>query len=80
MVKTILKIPSKRCCKSCEITKDINEFPTNRNKEKLSYRHRCITCERIHVKDINKANYEKRKKVIIKEDKTDTEIEDVSPQ
>jgi len=69
MVRTVFKIPTVRCCKVCEITKDINEFPSNRNKEKLTYRHRCTECEKIHIKDVNKKNYLNRKmKAIPRED------------
>lgn len=54
--------PSIRCCKNCEITQPISNFPLNRNKSKNpTYRHRCITCERIYLKDVNKRNYQKRK-------------------
>ena len=64
MNKPINKIPSIRCCKTCEQTKSILEFPENRNKNKLSYRHRCISCEKIYIKDANKINYLKRKNKI----------------
>jgi len=69
MVRTEFKIPAVRCCKVCEQTKDINEFPTNRNKLKLTYRHRCIPCDKLYIKDVNRKNYDsRRKKPIPKED------------
>jgi len=60
MMKVYFKPPTKRCCKVCEITKPIEEFPTNRNVGRLTFRHRCIVCEKLHIIAVNRKNYLKR--------------------
>lgn len=60
MSRYVYKVPTVRCCKVCEITKPITDYPTNRNKAKNTYRHRCIDCEKLYVKEVNRKNYVKR--------------------
>ena len=67
-----MNMPSKRCCKVCEITKDIDNFNSNRNKNNIeSKRHTCIDCEKEKIKERYLKNREKildyqRNKYILK--------------
>ena len=56
-----MTIPSKRCCNTCEELKTIECFHTNRNKEKISYRHRCIECDKNVIKQRNQEQYAKNR-------------------
>ncbi len=66
--------PSKRCCRTCEITKDIEEFDLSRNiKYPNSRRHRCKECEKLMTKKRNRINYLKRKMIELRNEKTEAD-------
>ena len=49
----------KRVCKDCNNIKILElEFPQNRNKKTVSYRHICIECEKVAKKAQNKKYYQ----------------------
>ncbi len=50
-----------RVCKQCNEVKNINLFPTNRNKGNITYRHRCKDCEKIMRREQNKKYYDSKK-------------------
>ena len=65
-----------RVCKNCNLVKNLNEFPKNRNKNEnnITYRHTCITCSKelkiehnrlqyMKVKDKLKKQYQERKQL-----------------
>ena len=51
----------KRVCKGCGGIKNILDFPQNRNKKTVSYRHTCIECEKVAKQTQNKKYYQKKK-------------------
>ena len=46
-----------RVCKQCNTVKNIDMFPVNRNKNNITYRHRCKDCEKIVKREQNKKYY-----------------------
>lgn len=51
--------PTLRTCNTCEIQKNvIDNFKSNRNtKHPDTYRHRCIDCDKIFIKNRNRQYY-----------------------
>lgn len=61
VVKTKKPLPSIRCCRVCEITKDILSFSLNRNpKYPESRRHVCSNCQMYLDRSRNRINYYKK--------------------
>lgn len=52
----------KRICKYCDGIKILElDFPQNRNKKMVSFRHICKECEKVAKKAQNKKYYQKKK-------------------
>ncbi|MFW9950148.1 MAG: hypothetical protein ACFFKA_08490 [Candidatus Thorarchaeota archaeon] len=62
-------MPSIRTCKSCEITKPIDDFPHCSNKKTINktYRHTCKICEKEQKREYHRNYYHIKIKPKIKE-------------